>query len=133
MTQKDNVSMSPLVRFWGVLVFCFLFLVAGILCLGLFPAEPHFSKKTNASADVHLAEIPLIEDLVAQEDASLPIVEVSYREGKKIEEDEIILAFDKIQIGGFQELKDRVSARGGFDNREWVSWETTKELPLSFT
>lgn len=54
-------------------------------------------------------------------------------EGKKIEEDEIILAFDKIQIGGFQELKDRVSARGGFDNREWVSWETTKELPLSFT
>ena len=45
MTQKDNVSMSPLVRFWGVLVFCFLFLVAGILCLGLFPAEPHFSKK----------------------------------------------------------------------------------------
>lgn len=86
MTQKDNVSMSPLVRFWGVLVFCFLFLVAGILCLGLFPAEPHFSKKTNASADVHLAEIPLIEDLVAQEDSSLPIVEVSYREGKKIEE-----------------------------------------------
>lgn len=52
---------------------------------------------------------------------------------RKIEEGEIILAFDKIQIGGFQELKDRVSAQGGFDNREWVTWETTKELPLSFT
>ena len=52
---------------------------------------------------------------------------------RRIEEGEIILAFDKIQIGGFQEFKDRVSANGGFDNREWVIWETTKELPLSFT
>lgn len=52
---------------------------------------------------------------------------------RKIEEGEIILSFDKIQIGGLQELKNRVSARGGFDNREWVTWETTKELPLSFT
>ena len=50
-----------------------------------------------------------------------------------IEEDEIILAFDKIQIGGLQELKERVAARGGYDNRQWVSWETTKETPLSFT
>lgn len=54
-------------------------------------------------------------------------------ENRIIEQDEIILAFDKIQVGGLQELKSRVDARGGFDNRSWVSWETTKELPLSFT
>lgn len=52
---------------------------------------------------------------------------------RKIEPDEIILAFDKIQIGGLQELKNRYTANGGFDNREWVSWEYTKDLPLSFT
>lgn len=52
---------------------------------------------------------------------------------RKIEEGEIILAFDSIQIGGLQEIKDRAAARGGFDNRQWVSWETTKESPLSFT
>ena len=52
---------------------------------------------------------------------------------RKIEPGEIIMAFDNIQIGGLQELKDRVSARGGFDNRAWVNWETTREVPLSFT
>lgn len=52
---------------------------------------------------------------------------------RKIEPGEVLLAFDNIQVGGLQELKDRVSARGGFDNRAWVSWETTKELPMSFT
>jgi hypothetical protein len=52
---------------------------------------------------------------------------------RKIEPGEVIAAFDNIQIGGLQELKDRVAARGGFDNRAWVSWETTKEIPLSFT
>ena len=52
---------------------------------------------------------------------------------RKIEEGEIILAFDKIQIGGLQELKSRVAASGGYGNKEWVHWETTKEMPLSFT
>ena len=52
---------------------------------------------------------------------------------RKIEEGEIILAFDKIQIGGLQELKSRVAATGGYGNKEWVHWETTKEMPLSFT
>ena len=52
---------------------------------------------------------------------------------RKIEEDEVILAFDKIQIGGFQEIKVRKAATGGFENRELIHWETTKEVPLSFT
>ena len=52
---------------------------------------------------------------------------------RKIEEGEIILAFDSIQIAGLNEIKDRVSARGGFDNRALVSWETTQELPLNFS
>ena len=52
---------------------------------------------------------------------------------RKIEAGEVLLAFDNIQIGGLQELKERVAARGGFDNRAHVNWETTKEVPLSFT
>lgn len=50
-----------------------------------------------------------------------------------IEKGEVIAAFDKIQIGSLKELKNFVSARGGFDNRAHVFWETTKELPLSFS
>ncbi len=52
---------------------------------------------------------------------------------KVIEEGEIILAFDNIQIAGLSEIKKYVSAQGGFDNRELITWETTKELPLSFS
>lgn len=50
-----------------------------------------------------------------------------------IEKGEVIAAFDKIQIGSLKELKNFVSTRGGFDNRAHVFWETTKELPLSFS
>ena len=54
--------------------------------------------------------------------------------GKRvIEEGEVILAFDKIQIAGLNEVKNYVAAQGGFDNRELVTWETTKELPLNFS
>lgn len=52
---------------------------------------------------------------------------------RKIEEGEVILAFDNIQIAGLSEFKNYVSARGGFDNRELITWETTKELPLNFS
>ncbi len=79
MTQKDNVSMNPLVRFWGVLVFCLFFLAACILSLGLFPAEPKGSRQV-VLADSSLTEIPLIEDLIPQEDSELPVVDVSYTE-----------------------------------------------------
>lgn len=53
--------------------------------------------------------------------------------GVCFEEGEVIAAFDRIQIANFQELKKRVSANGGFDNRGWVFWEDTKEIQLSFT
>lgn len=52
---------------------------------------------------------------------------------KVIEEGEVILAFDNIQIAGLSEVKKYVSAQGGFDNRELITWETTKELSLSFS
>ena len=54
--------------------------------------------------------------------------------GKRIiEEGEVILAFDNIQMAGLNEVKNYVAAQGGFDNRELVTWETTKELPLNFS
>lgn len=54
--------------------------------------------------------------------------------GKRIiEVGETVLAFDNIQIAGLNEVKDFVSARGGFDNRDLVTWETTRELPLTFS
>ena len=52
---------------------------------------------------------------------------------RKIEKGEIIASFDKIQMGFMKEIKDFVAARGGFDNRGWVFWETTKELPINFS
>lgn len=85
MTQKDNVSLNPLVRFWGALVFCLFFLVACIIRLGLFSAEPNFTDKAKQVADASLAEIPLIEDLIPQEDSNLPVVEVSYNENPVVE------------------------------------------------
>lgn len=53
--------------------------------------------------------------------------------GKHYEEGEVIAEFDKIQIAGFREKKDSISARGGFDNRALVTWETTKEIDVTFS
>lgn len=86
MTQKDSTSLNPFVRFWGMLVIGFLFLAACITCLKLFPADSSISEKTDIHSDDLLAEIPLIEDLVPQEDANLPVVEVSYTEGAATKE-----------------------------------------------
>ncbi len=80
MTQKENMSLNPFVRFWGVLVFCFLFLTLCILSLALFHAEPSVLVQGTAETGAAVAEIPLIEDLVPQEGSSLPIVEVSFNE-----------------------------------------------------
>jgi len=86
MTQKDSTSLNPFVRFWGMLVIDFLFLAACITCLKLFPTDSSISEKTDIHGDDLLAEIPLIEDLVPQEDANLPVVEVSYTEGSPAKE-----------------------------------------------
>lgn len=52
---------------------------------------------------------------------------------RKIEAGEVIASFDNIQIANFKEIKDRVSARGGFDNRGWVFWDETNEVKIDFT
>ena len=46
---------------------------------------------------------------------------------KKFEVGETILKFDKVQLAGLRNLVDYVAARGGWDNRGHVWWETTKE------
>lgn len=53
--------------------------------------------------------------------------------GNIIEKGETIALFDKIQIANFNEIKKSVSANGGFDNRAWVTWDSTQELDLYFT
>ena len=53
--------------------------------------------------------------------------------GISFDEGETIALFDKIQVSGLTEMKDYVAARGGFDNRGHVFWETTRELRLNFS
>ena len=53
--------------------------------------------------------------------------------GKDFEENEIIAAFDKIQIANFKEIVSRVSANGGYQNETRVIWEDPKEIQLNFT
>ena len=52
---------------------------------------------------------------------------------RKIEAGEVIASFDNIQIANFKEIKERVSAKGGFDNRGWVFWDETAEVKVDFT
>ena len=61
--------------------------------------------------------------------ATYPI-EVS---GKTLEKGEIIAAFDKVQIANIQEIKNSVAARGGWDNRGLVYWDSTREVRINFT
>lgn len=49
------------------------------------------------------------------------------------DEGETIAHFDKIQIAGLNQIKEVISANGGFDNRAHVFWENTKEIQLSFS
>ena len=53
--------------------------------------------------------------------------------GVQIEPGETIASFDRIQIANFQEIKNIVSANGGWDNRAHIYWETTKEIKINFT
>lgn len=52
---------------------------------------------------------------------------------KKYETGEIITTFNKIQIANFNEIKSRVAAVGGFDNRAHVIWEDTKQIDFTFS
>ena len=53
--------------------------------------------------------------------------------GKKLEEGEIIAAFDKIQIANFDEIRQQNAATGGYDNRALVLWDETKGVNFTFT
>lgn len=53
--------------------------------------------------------------------------------GKKLEEGEVIAAFDKIQIANFDEIRQQNAATGGYDNRALVSWDETKGVNFTFT
>ena len=50
-----------------------------------------------------------------------------------IEVGEVVASFDKIQLANFQEIKNTVSAQGGYGNAARIIWETTKEVRLNFT
>ena len=50
-----------------------------------------------------------------------------------VETGEVIAAFDNIQIGGLDELKSVITARGGYGNPGLVSWDRTQELNLTFS
>ena len=53
--------------------------------------------------------------------------------GIKFSAGESIAVFDKIQLSNFNEIKEYVAARGGYDNRGHVYWETTKAMRFSFS
>ena len=50
---------------------------------------------------------------------------------RTIEEGETIAFFDRIQFSNFGETKVIKKATGGYDNRSWVWWEETKEIPFT--
>lgn len=52
--------------------------------------------------------------------------------GRKIDVGETLAYFDSIQISNFQDVTKVATARGGWDNRGLVFWETTNEVNISF-
>ena len=53
--------------------------------------------------------------------------------GQKFYPGDVITTFDHIQLANFGEIRQFVAARGGFDNRAQVVWDTVQEVPLTFT
>lgn len=52
---------------------------------------------------------------------------------KQLEVGEVIAYFDSINISNFQEIKNLVSAKGGYNNESHVWWDSTKEVDFSFS
>lgn len=46
---------------------------------------------------------------------------------------ETIVLFDKIKMAGLNEVVQRITAHGGFDDRDLVFWDRTKALNLTFS
>ena len=53
--------------------------------------------------------------------------------GKTLEAGETLCVFDEIQISNFNEIKNYVTAHGGFGDADRVFWENTKEVDLTFS
>lgn len=53
--------------------------------------------------------------------------------GINIEAGEVVAAFDKIIIGAFDEDRKYVSAHGGYEDKDRVWWESTKDVRVSLT
>lgn len=53
--------------------------------------------------------------------------------GKTLAAGETLCVFDKIQISNFNEIKNYITARGGFNNMDRVFWEGTKEVDFTFS
>lgn len=52
---------------------------------------------------------------------------------RTFEKGEILAKFDKIQVAGLDSLYDVKTAHGGFSDRDFVFWETLKEVNLTFS
>lgn len=46
---------------------------------------------------------------------------------------ETVALFDQIQIAGFSDINEHITANGGFDNRPHVFWDTTREERITFS
>ena len=77
--------------------------------------------------DEKLFSFKSLEDVYLKATYDMEANGISFKEG------ETIARFDKIQVSGLKEFKDYVAARGGFDNRAHVYWETTRAVQLTFS
>lgn len=53
--------------------------------------------------------------------------------GKQFQKGETLCVFDKIQIANFNENKSVVTAHGGYQDRDRIFWEITKDVELVFS
>ena len=53
--------------------------------------------------------------------------------GKQFQKGEALCIFDKIQIASFNEDKSVITAHGGYQDRDRVFWESTKDVELVFS
>lgn len=52
--------------------------------------------------------------------------------GKQLEIGETIAMFDRIKIANFEEVKNFIAAKGGYNNEGRVFWEDEKEIRINF-
>ena len=76
---------------------------------------------------VNLGSFKVLENVHLKATYDIEANGISFKAG------ESIAVFDKIQISNFNEIKDYVAARGGFDNRGHVFWETTRAMQFTFS